>query len=275
MLLRRGPWRGGGQYGFDLWLRIWWPPAGPSWAPSPSRPVARRRPVRLRPLAPHLVAAAGPIVRARRRLCSPGPLPRVQPARCGHALHHASMGHRMRHVLAADAPHGHGPCGRAYGVPHRQAVRERARAPAGSTYPAPRALGTPLCVAALRVAALRVAAQPQPTRGPRRGVPLLRHLAPVTRPQGPSARPLLLRGPADRPAQTSSTFQGDDSEHVRSTSGSNRASHATRQCGVFTLCPSWPYTSMDFPIQAPVLRESRCIPFPLAASPFSSSIIAN
>jgi len=35
------------------------------------------------------------------------------------------------------------------------------------------------------------------------------------------------------------------------------------------------YTSMGFPIPAPVLRESRCIPFPLAASLFLSSTIAN
>lgn len=43
----------------------------------------------------------------------------------------------------------------------------------------------------------------------------------------------------------------------------------------FFPLPPWPYASMGYPVQTPVFRESRCIPFPLAASLFLSSIIAN
>ena len=50
------------------------------------------------------------------------------------------------------------------------------------------------------------------------------------------------------PPRAAATFQGDDPKHVRSTSRSKRASHATCQERALTLPPSWPYTDMGNPV---------------------------
>ena len=111
---------------------------------------------------------------------------------------YAALGHRLRHDLPAEAPHGHEPRGRAHEVPHWQALRERAGAPAGAAYPTSRALGLRF---ASRLSASRLFASRQP--GDRRGggARSFRHLAPVDRPHGLSEHPLFPRRSADRQTQ--------------------------------------------------------------------------
>ena len=128
--------------------------------------------------------------------------PRGGIAMAGHALRHAALGHRLRHHRPTKAPHGPEPGGCTHEVPHEQGLRERTCAPAGTPYPTPRALGHRF--ATLRYAALRHDSAPagggpgQPGDRGGGGARPLHHLAPVVRPQGPSAHALVPWRPAER-----------------------------------------------------------------------------
>ena len=211
----------------------------------------------------------------------PSPTSRLSPAiKARRARRHAPLRHRLRDDRAVEAHHGHKPSERPQEVPHGHTLRERARSPARASYPAPWALGLRINRSSHRYATLRpphnqgtegggvpapsitwrlsnAPKDPAPTRSSFHG-PSTDWRTTSNLPTTPAPK---CRQPPSRKA--SATFQGDDPKHVRSTSRSKRASHATPS-GTGLLPPPLPaihrygHTGTQYRHRTRYKSESRC-----------------